>query len=165
MNGQVIPGSDSLVATGSYPRATFNLESYMPFTKRTTLLLNLQSGVNFQYDQHVMNEFIVGGLTKVFRNQITFAGLQEGTLYSPSVLALQGGLRYQVFSNTYITGRANVLFNNFISRSEFFDNADFFSGYALTFSYNFALGPLEISAMYCDQTRRVQSYINLGIPF
>ena len=35
----------------------------------------------------------------------------------------------------------------------------------LTFSYNFALGPLDISVMYCDQTRKVQAYINLGIPF
>ena len=42
---------------------------------------------------------------------------------------------------------------------------DFLSGYSLTFSYNFALGPLEISTMYCDQTNKLQWYINLGIPF
>jgi NTE family protein len=81
------------------------------------------------------------------------------------MVAFMGGLRVQLFNNTYITGRANVLFNNFISKSDFFHNPDFFSGYAFTFSYNFALGPLEISAMYCDQTKTVQSYINLGIPF
>ncbi len=165
MGTQPQPGSDTTVASNGYPRTTMYLESYAPVSRRTTLLMNMQGGVNFRYDRNVMNEFIIGGLTKLFRNQITFAGLQEGTLYSPSVLTIQGGLRYQVFSNTYITGRANVLFNNLISTSRFFNNADFFSGYALTFSYNFALGPLEISAMYCDQTKRLQSYINLGIPF
>ncbi len=39
-----------------------------------------------------MNEFIVGGMTETFRNQITFAGLQEGTLYSPALATLQGGM-------------------------------------------------------------------------
>jgi NTE family protein len=141
------------------------VESYIPFGHRTTLLLNGQGGINFNYSRKVMNEFAIGGLSKVYRNQVLFAGLQEGTLYSPSMAMLQGGLRVQLFSNTYVTGKANILFNNFISRSEFFHPPDFLSGYALTFSYNFALGPLEISAMYCDQTHKVQSYINLGIPF
>jgi NTE family protein len=91
--------------------------------------------------------------------------LPEGSLYTPAMAMMQGGLRVQIFNNTYLTGRANVLFNNFISQSSFFGNPDFLSGYSMTFSYNFALGPLEISAMYCDQTRKFQSYINLGIPF
>ena len=33
------------------------------------------------------------------------------------------------------------------------------------FSYNFALGPLDLSMMYSDQTKKVQTYVNLGIPF
>ncbi len=61
-----------------------------------------------------MNEFVIGGLTRTFRNQITFAGLPEGAEYSASVAALQGGIRWQVFNNTYLMGRANVLFNNFV---------------------------------------------------
>jgi NTE family protein len=76
-----------------------------------------------------------------------------------------GGVRYEFLSNTYATARANVLFTNFISSSVFFDNPSFFSGYALTFGYNFALGPLEISAMYSDQLRKVSSYVSLGISF
>jgi NTE family protein len=81
------------------------------------------------------------------------------------VAAAQLGLRYQLFSNTYLTGRANVLFSNFISKSNFFTVPDFLSGYAMTMTYNFALGPLELSAMYSDQSRRVIGYINIGIPF
>jgi NTE family protein len=112
-----------------------------------------------------MNEYIVGGITKLFHNQVMFAGLQEGSVYSPAVLMAQGGIRQQLFVNTYLTGRANILFNNIVSKSKFFKYPDFYSGYSLTFSYNFALGPLDISVTYCDQTRKVQSYINLGIPF
>jgi NTE family protein len=166
IDGAEIINEDSIqVSTAPYLRTTLTVESYIPLSKRCTFQLGAQGGINFDYNGNVMNEFIIGGLTKTFRNQITFAGLPEGSLYTPAMATLEGGLRVQIFNNTYVTGRANVLFNNFISQSSFFANPDFLSGYAMTFSYNFALGPLEISAMYCDQTRKFQSYINLGIPF
>lgn len=165
VDGSEIDDDSLQVATSPYLRTTLNVESYIPLGRRTTFQLQAQGGINFDYSNNVMNEFIIGGLTKTFRNQITFAGLPEGSLYTPAMAMMQGGLRWQIFNNTYLTGRANMLVNNFISQSDFFVNPDFLSGYAVTFSYNFALGPLEISAMYCDQTRKFQSYINLGIPF
>jgi NTE family protein len=166
MNGQSPPNPDSLsVATASYFKTWLAAEGYISFNNNTTVMLQAQSGINFNYDGNVMNEYIIGGLTKLFRNQVTFAGLQEGSVYSASMAMAQIGLRQQIFINTYLTGRANILFNNFISTSKFFKYADFYSGYGLTFSYNFALGPLDLSIMYCDQTRKVQGYINLGIPF
>ncbi|NII27933.1 hypothetical protein HB364_22810 [Pseudoflavitalea sp. X16] len=164
-NGAEVPPGVIFISDRSFYRSSLNLETYTPLSKRTTLLFNVQGGANFDYADNVLNEFVIGGLTRTFRNQITFAGLPEGAEYSSSAAALQGGLRVQVFNNTYLMGRANVLFNNFIEDPGFFVTRDFFSGYALTFSYNFALGPLEISAMYCDQTGKIQSYVNLGIPF
>ena len=156
-NGQPLSNPDSIkIETHPYLRTTLDVESYIPFGRRTTLLLNGQGGINFNYTRNALNEFAIGGLTKVFRNQITFAGLQEGTLYTPSVAMLQGGLRVLLFPNSYLTGKGNVLFTNFISRSDFFQNPDFLSGYSLTYSYNFALGPLEVSTMYCDQTNKLQ---------
>ncbi len=112
-----------------------------------------------------MNEFSIGGLTDNFHNQVVFAGLREGTFYSSSIAEAMIALRYQLFSNVLITGKANVLFNNFVTKSNFFVTPDFLSGYALTFTYMFALGPLELSAMYCDQSRSVLGYLNIGIPF
>lgn len=156
---------DTLVASAAYQRALLKLETYMPFSRRTVFSVKAQSGINFNYSNNIMNEFSIGGLTETFHNQITFSGLREGTLYTPSLAALQVGLRYQLFSNTYLIGRVNTLFTNFISTSPFFKNPDFLSGYSLTFAYNFALGPLEVSAMYCDQSKRVLGYVNIGIPF
>lgn len=164
-DGVQLPDGSVTISTAPYLRTTLNVESYIPLGHRATFLMAGQGGINFNYNGNVMNEFVIGGLTKTFRNQVTFAGLPEGSLYTPAMAMMQGGLRVQIFNNTYLTGRANVLFNNFISQSSFFTNPDFLSGYAVTFSYNFALGPLELSAMYCDQTRKFQSYINLGIPF
>jgi NTE family protein len=164
-NGELIPPSSVAINDRSYYRTSVNWESYTPLSKRSTLLLSVQGGANFNYHNNVLNEFVIGGMTKTFRNQVTFAGLVEGSEYASSAAALQAGLRTQILNNTYVTGRANVLFNNFVEGSGYFDTRDFYSGYGITFSYNFALGPLEISAMYCDQTRKVQSYVNLGIPF
>ena len=165
-NGHPPTDPDSLnVASTPYPRTWLAAEGYLPISGKLTAFLNLQTGINFNYSRHVMNEFVVGGMTKLFRNQVTFAGLQEGTVYTPAMATVQGGLRTLLFTGAYLTGRANVLFNNFISKSDFFSYEDIYTGYALTFSYNFALGPLDLSLMYCDQTRKLQSYINLGIPF
>jgi NTE family protein len=130
-----------------------------------TSFLNIQTGINFNYSRHAMNEFVVGGMTRLFRNQVIFAGLQEGTVYTPAMASVQGGLRTFLFTGAYLTGRANILFNNFISKTDFFDYEDIYTGYGLTFTYNFALGPLDLSLMYSDQTKKLQSYINLGIPF
>jgi NTE family protein len=159
------PRQDSTFSASPYGRILFNFESYTPIGRKYTFLSHIQSGINFDYQNNIMNEFSIGGLTDQFHNQITFVGLREGSFYSPTVAEFLVGLRYQLFSNTFLTARANVLFNNFISTSSFFVNPDFLSGYALTFTYNFALGPLEVSAMYNDQAKRVIGYVNIGIPF
>jgi NTE family protein len=156
---------DSVISYQPYQRILFNLEGYLPLSKRNTLLTKIQTGTNFNYGQNIMNEFSIGGLTPMFHNEVTFAGLREGTFYSPSIASFGIGLRYQLFTSVYLTGKANSLFSNFISKSPFFNTPDFLSGYSLTFSYNFALGPLELSAMYCDQSRKVIGYLNIGIPF
>jgi len=162
--GNIIP-PDSVVSSNPYQRIFLHAESYFPLSRHSTFLANIQTGMNLSYHKNVLNEFAIGGLTNIFHNQITFAGLREGTFYSSSVAAFQIGLRYQLFSNTYLTGKINTLFSNFTSRGSFLNSPDFLSGYSMTFSYNFALGPIEISAMYSDQSRRVLGYVNIGIPF
>jgi NTE family protein len=156
---------DTSFSSHPYERLLFSYDQYSPLAHRYTLLTHLQGGLNLNYTHNIMNEFSIGGLTDNFHNQVTFAGLREGTFYSSSIAEILVGLRYQLFSNTFITGKANVLFNNFVTKSNFFITPDFLSGYALTFTYNFALGPLELSAMYCDQSRQVIGYLNIGIPF
>ena len=165
INGQRSTSDSFRIDEHPYARVVFNLDSYTPLNARTTLQLMVQSGVNFDYSKNIMNEFSIGGLTSMFRNQVTFAGLQENSLYTPAMAGFMGGIRYELFNNTFITGRANVLFNNFISRSAFFQNPNTLTGYSLTFGYNFALGPLEFSVMYCDQSRKLGTYVNIGIPF
>lgn len=153
------------ISTSPYWRAWLEAEGYLQMSKGLTGFLTLQAGANFNYDNHIMNEFMVGGMTRLFRNQILFAGLLEGTLYTSGVAAVQGGLRTSLFQGAYLTARANLMLNNIFTKSDYFLNENLYSGYALGFTYNFALGPLDLNIMYSDQTKKLHSYINLGIPF
>jgi NTE family protein len=156
---------DTVTASSPFPRINFHFESYTPLSNKSTLLFLLQSGINFQKGD-IMNEFSIGGLTHSFHNQITFAGLREGSFYSSSAASIEAGFRYNMYGNLFLTGQANVMFNNFINTNiKYYNTPNFLSGYVLTFTYNFALGPLELSAMYCDQWKRVMGYVNIGIPF
>jgi NTE family protein len=158
-------GTDTSFSDQPYQRLLFNFDQYIPLSGRYTLQTHLQGGLNLNYKDNIMNEFSIGGLTEQFHNQVSFAGLREGTFYSASIAEGMIALRYQLFDNVLVTGKANVLFNNFVTKSAFFTTPNFLSGYALTFTYMFPLGPLELSAMYSDQSRRVLGYVNIGIPF
>lgn len=149
----------------NFTRTKLNYEHYIPLSKRYVFLMQLQAGINFNQKESVLNDYFIGGLTHTFRNQITFAGLNEGTLYSSSVAALQAGLRYQMYSSLFVTGRINAAYYNFVGSNTNLKNSQLLTGCSLTLGYNFLLGPLEISAMYCGQSGKLLPYINLGIPF
>ncbi|MBL7736111.1 MAG: patatin-like phospholipase family protein [Chitinophagaceae bacterium] len=165
-SGRPITNTDSIgISYDDYQRAILNSEAYLPLSSRWTFSSSFQGGLNFSYRQSILNDFSVGGLSKLFRNQVLFAGLEENTINTSSVAALQFGLRYELYNNLYAIARANGLVNNFISINNILQKPNFLSGYALTLGYNFALGPFEISAMFCDQSKKMRSYINLGISF
>jgi NTE family protein len=165
-NGHLLSNLDSLgFSFKPFVRTKLNVEYYVPVTSKNTLLAQGQAGINFNQRVSILNDYFIGGLTDVFRNQITFAGLNEGTVLSSSVACLMLGLRHEVYNSLYITAKANALFYNFIGTDNGAGNPQFLSGYSLTLGYNFILGPLEISAMYCDQSKQIRPYINLGVPF
>jgi NTE family protein len=149
----------------NFQQATLSFEGYATLSHRSTLSTYFQSGVNFGYNQYILSDFIIGGLYNLFRNQIVFAGLDEASVYTPSVASIQIGYRYQLFNNTFIIARSNMLLKDFVTKDNLVQRPGFLSGHALSLGYNFALGPLEVSAIYSDQSKRVQSVISLGIAF
>lgn len=163
--GVEAPREEYTIGNHPYLRAKLNVETYIRVSYRSTILASMQSGVNFNYTTNLLNEFSIGGLIPLYNNQITFAGLPEATTYAPTVAAFMAGYRHEFLPNTYVTAKGNILYTNFINKSIFFDNPNMLSGYALTFGYNFALGPLEISAMYSDQARRLRTYVSFGVSF
>ena len=165
-DGDPITNTDSLGFNfNNFIRTKLNYEHYYPVSRHNTFFTQIQAGINFNQQESVLNDYFIGGLDRTFRNQITFAGLNEGTVYTSSAASLLLGLRYQMFNNLFLITKANALFRNFIGSNKNLHTASWLTGYAVTLGYNFVLGPLEISAMYCDQSKKLLPYINLGIPF
>ena len=149
----------------NYTRFTFDGSLFASLNKRFTFFTELQAGVNFTNKPNELNNFLIGGISGSFRNQIRFAGLQEATVNSSSVAALQLGLRFNPLNNIYVIGRINALLKDFTTRFNSTSAKTALTGYALTFAYKTPIGPLELSAMYCDQSKKLQSYVLFGIPF
>lgn len=149
----------------NYLRFVFDGSLFASFNSKFTWFSELQSGMNFTLQPNLLNNFLIGGINGSFRNQIRFAGFQEATVNSSSVLALQMGLRYNPINNLYFIGRINGLLKDLITRNNNTSGNNALSGYSLTFAYKTPIGPLELSAMYSDQSKKLQSYVFFGISF
>ena len=149
----------------NYSRLNLDGTLFVPFNSKLTAFTEMQAGINFTDKPNVLNNFLIGGINGNFRNQVRFAGLQEATVNSSGAAVLQVGVRYSIFNNAYIIGRANALLKDFATTKNSTSAGTWLTGYALTFAYKTPIGPLELSAMYSDQSRRVQSYVLFGIPF
>ena len=109
--------------------------------------------------------FSIGGLNRLYRNQIVFSGLENNTVFSHSVFSAQAGIHRKLGSNLYLIPRASVLLCDFIGSSTREVRRKFLSGYSLTLAYNSILGPVELSAMYSDQSKSLHTYVTLGLSF
>ncbi len=160
-----LPTDPAAISFDDYTRFYLDGVAYIPINSNFNMFTEFQSGINFTDKPNVLNNFSIGGLTGNFRNQIKFAGFQEATLNSPSAVMLQAGLRYNVINNLYLVGRFTSLVKDFVAINNGPAKTSFLSGYALTFAYKSPIGPVELSMLYSDQSRKFQSYVSIGIPF
>jgi NTE family protein len=96
---------------------------------------------------------------------VTFAGYPEGTVTTGSLAALQAAYRHELYSSLYLTLRANGMFYNIIPNKNFNTETSFLSGYSLSIAYLTTIGPIEFSVMYGDQSKKLTTYVNIGLPF
>ncbi|RZJ34622.1 MAG: hypothetical protein EOO51_09170 [Flavobacterium sp.] len=160
---------DSIIATEkspffnskAYGQVKVAFEQYIPVGKNA-VFAQLQSGVNFGYRQAILNDFRIGGLTNVIRNQVTFAGLPESAIFSASVVSAQVGYQHAITPNLFLIGKVNALWYDFIKSNFRFNETSHGIGYSLTGGYKTFLGPIEASLMYSDLNKKVLPYFNIG---
>lgn len=148
-----------------YGHSRLHAEQYLPLSKRATLLVQAQVGFNWNYRQAIANDFVVGGLTSGLRNQITFAGLPEAGLYTGSAVAGLVGYQYAVGPKLFVTAKANALYHDFIANAARPTPARLVYGGSLTLGLNSLLGPIDVSLMYSDVSKKLLPYFNIGFPF
>jgi NTE family protein len=164
--GRAITSPDTTnVNASNYSRISFNMEFYHSLNDHFTLLSQLQAGINFSTGENEFNSFLIGGLNKMYRNQIVFAGLQDATLHAQNVAAGMIGLRAKIWNGVYLIAKSNILVNDFMTNRSISSNPRWVTGSSLTLAYNSIIGPIEFSTMYSKQSKSLQTYVNIGIPF
>lgn len=145
-----------------YTQLKITFEQYFPVDDNA-FLVQVQSGMNFNYKQSLMNDFVIGGLNNVIRNQVTFAGLPDAAIFTSSVVSAQAGYQHQIIKNLFITGKVNALWFDFV-KSNYRLNTVRRQGFggSLTAGYKTPLGPVEASLMYSDLGKQVLPYFNIG---
>ncbi len=133
---------------------------------RLTSYSNIQGAYNFFYNQGFVNMFNIGGSVSYLNNQVAFMGLDEFGALSKSIFAAGTGLRYNVWSDFYLSGYVNsaVYKFDFLHLDKLtYDNI--ILGAGINIGYDSAAGPLKITISYSPQTRRLLTHLNLGWSF
>jgi NTE family protein len=162
-NGNAVPADSLGVHFRDYQRAMLKMSYYIPVGRKSSLQLHGQGGINFNYDQSIVNDFMIGGMTDVARNQLTFAGLYEGEIITSSAAIVRVGFQKEVVRNIFAIPIVNVALYDFNGSVE--SQYKYLSGYGLTVGYSTRLGPIEGSLMYSDQAGRLKAYVNIGFNF
>lgn len=159
-------GSIDTLSFDNYQQLRLKVEQYSRLSDRFSFITQFNTGINFNNNQAYLNYFNVGGINDFLRNQITFVGLGEYQALTNSVAALMLGLQYKPFNSLYTILRANVGVYDFAyEKLENLNTGNFLSGYALTVGYASGFGPIQLSAMYNDQSRDFAGYVNIGFHF
>jgi NTE family protein len=166
-NGEETPLDTALFDTQNYGRFLVKADRYSTIHPKFVFFQNLTVGYLTSDEPYITNAYQLGGVGENFINQVPFYGLNDTELKTGSVASGQLGLQYKLGKSIYLTGRVNIALYDF--HNESFSNLstskNFLSGYGLTFGFDSAIGPVEITSMYCDQDGSFRTNVNLGFRF
>jgi NTE family protein len=151
----------------NYIRLFIRADHYMPLSPKLVFSQNATLAYIIADNPYIANNFLVGGISQVIRNQVPFAGLNESEVKTGSLVSVQLALQYQLAKKIFLTGRFNTaIYDLQGSASKSFTAANnLITGYGLTFGYASVIGPVEFTAMYCDQDGKMRYNMNLGYRF
>jgi NTE family protein len=159
--------SSLLNDANDYYKFLVDFSQFHPLDKKWTLFYTLQSGVCFQSQGFIIDNFYLGGIQKLFRQQIVFAGLNEQQINSTSTATGMLGLQYNLSGSLFILGRANTGMYNFSTLTKAWDSETVKSinGFSLGLGYNLGFLPMEFTAMYSPEIGKVYSHVKIGFLF
>ncbi len=143
---------------------------YSPISKKLTLItgthIGLTGGVTHRT---VFNDFAVGGIMPLYRNNIAFMGFFDYEIFQPNAIVVSESLQWEMFKNIYLIGAFNagsfqVKLDDYINKFQTKDYAIF--GGSLSLGFNTFLGPVHITAMKGSRfAQDVRLYLNIGYNF
>jgi NTE family protein len=140
---------------------------YTPLKNKITIIKGASGAINFNNSQPFFNEFLVGGMNKLVRNQMVFTGLREGEIITHSMVAAHLAIQNEFTKNFYFTPKGSVGSYNFVNQqfSGLTFQENIIIGYGATLGFSSPIGPIEISFMSNNKSKSILAYINLGFTF
>ncbi|MFZ4561117.1 MAG: patatin-like phospholipase family protein [Saprospiraceae bacterium] len=165
-NGAEVEVDPSLIPSAKpFAQAFLNAAWYRALSEKYTFSGLFQAGWTSGASGNLFNAFYIGGMDRLYRNQIVFPGIPNYGDLAYNVAALQVGLRRQIARNFLLIARSNLLVRDFGSRASGRPVQQVYSGHSLTLAYPFLTGPVEFSAMVSEKSKGIQTYVSIGFSF
>ena len=133
---------------------------------KTTFILESEAGFTLGNVSSRNFDFLLGGYNKNFINNfIPFYGYDINALVEQSFLKSTFNFRFNVTETQFILAVANYarVENSVLEGGDLFKNTK--SGYALGYSLNSILGPIDLKYSWSPDTKNTYWYFNLGFWF
>lgn len=134
--------------------------------ERFTIQLTNEAGFTFENPTSNIFDFYLGGYNQNFINTfVSLYGYEFAELSDNSFLKTEIALRYRISKKHYASFIANYarLDDNVLKDLDLFKDVK--SGYAIGYSYDSFLGPLELKYSWSPDTNRASWLFNLGFWF
>ncbi len=150
-----------------YYRFMINYTKFNTLNKKLVLFYTLQTSFAIQSQGFIVDNFYMGGIQQLFKQQVAFVGLNEQQINSTSVASGQLGMQYNFAGSLFLMGRANTGIYNFTTETKAWDSdtVESINGFSLGLGYNLGFLPMELTAMYSPEIGKVYSHVKIGFVF
>jgi len=166
-DGNSIDASSLVNDTPEFYKIMLNFAKFHPLNNRLSFNYMLQSNICINSQGFLFDNFYIGGVQQLFKQQKVFVGINEGQITSSSFSSALLGLQYNFISNFFLLGKANSALYNFSTPTKVYDKdaVKFLNGFSLGLGYNLGLLPMEFTAMYSPEIGTLYKHIKIGFIF
>jgi len=166
-DGNATDVSDTINGQPAFYRLQVRFINYHPINKQLSWMYSLQAGTNLKSQGILIDNFFIGGMEQILKQQVVFVGINEGQINSASFASVLAGIQYNIAGDLYLTGKANTAMYNFSSQTKAYDSKSlkFINGFSLGLGYNLGILPMEFSAMYSPEIGTIYSHVKIGFIF
>lgn len=150
-----------------YYKIIANFTQFHPLHKKWTLFYNFQTAFCLQSQGFIVDNFYMGGIQQLFRQQVAFAGLNEQQINTTSTATGTLGMQYNFAGSLFLIGRANTGFYDYTTLDKGWDSdtVQSISGFSLGLGYNLGFLPMELTSMYSPEIGKFYWHIKVGFVF
>jgi NTE family protein len=159
--------SDLVNNKPAFYRFRLNFEKYYSVKKKWAFFYTIQTGISVNSQGFIFDNFYMGGVQQILKQQEIFVGLNEGQITTASVASGLVGMQYNFTGNLFLIGKFNSAIYNFSNLSRIYTSKEVenINGFSLGIAYNLGILPMEFTTMYSPEIGAFYTNVNIGFLF